>query len=970
MQIQAIGEDIFERAKKFVPTVGSKGWRQNQLFNLCMKNEEAARQIFRFLEVFPNLGDDEHAILTHMQEYLVDSNVELGILAPAVKLAKTAPSLAVSQIKKQALEMSWSFIAGETIKQALDTLNGKLFTIDLLGELTTSKVDSMNYQQAYLSALTDLASEFGVNNKDKFGSPRINMSIKLSALYEHFDPIDPQGTSTAVRAMLRPIIQKAISVGAFINIDMEHYQYNALTNKIFHDLVMEKEFKTYPHFGSVVQAVLKDSGRVLEGYIKLSNQRGVPITIRLVKGAYWDHEVMLAGLNGWECPVFKRKGDTDIQYEKLARMLFQNRHDIRGVYGTHSLRSMAAVMQIAKEYEVTEVEFQKLFGVGEEIGAALRDMGYSVREYTPVGERIPGMGYFIRRLLENSSNQAFVRKFDKSTDVKELVHDPMYDVVETEKKSGGLLSRLFKKNEVKKEVHSFVQSSEFTNFPVGNFAIKEVRDGMQHALTSFRFGTHMENSIISVNPARYSETVGYVSELSRDQVQNAIHTAKNNFTTWKNVSPEERATLLQKAANVMSDNIYKLSVLIVKECAKPWREAHGDVAEAIDFLNFYALEMIRLNKERKTQDHVGETNTQFYHPVGVASIIAPWNFPLAILTGMTSAALVTGNTVLVKPSSQSPLIGKALVDILREVGFPEGVVNFVPSNRKDASLLVESPDVDIIAFTGSRNVGTWINNTASQQLPGQKHLKRVIAEMGGKNAMIIDRTADIEQAVLGVVQSAFGYSGQKCSACSRVIVDAKIYDLFIPKLVEAARSLRVGDPSLPSTDVGPVISQSAYDKITGYVNRAKIRCKILLEGIQDCSKGFFIGPTIIEAIRDDELAQEEIFGPVLTVIRSENFDDALAIANGTEYALTGGIYSRTPSHLARVKREFLVGNLYINRTVTGAVVQRQPFGGCNMSGTGPKAGGTNYLLRFLHEKTVSVNETRSGFVPEVQKKVE
>jgi RHH-type transcriptional regulator, proline utilization regulon repressor / proline dehydrogenase / delta 1-pyrroline-5-carboxylate dehydrogenase len=429
----------------------------------------------------------------------------------------------------------------------------------------------------------------------------------------------------------------------------------------------------------------------------------------------------------------------------------------------------------------------------------------------------------------------------------------------------------------------------------------------------------------------------------------------------------DRAGLLFRSADVMRRRRFELAAWEVFETGKPWREADADVAEAIDFCDFYGREMVRL-AEPSRRSLPGESNATFYEPRGVAVVIAPWNFPLAILTGMTAAALVTGNTVVMKPAEQSPVMGAKLMEVLEEAGLPPGVCNYLPGVGEEIGpALVNHPRVSVIAFTGSRAVGLNIQREASLVREGQDHIKRVITELGGKNAVIIDEDADLDEAVHGVVASAFGYAGQKCSACSRAVVLAPVYETFLSRLIEATRSLKVGPPEDPGTTVGPVIDEEARRRILDYVEKGKQESRLAYAADVGAlaGEGSFVGPHVFADVSPAAaIAREEIFGPVLAVMKAADLSEALAIANGTHYALTGGLYSRSPAAIERVRREFRVGNLYINRKITGALVDRQPFGGFKLSGTGPKAGGHDYLAAFMVARTVTENTLRRGFAPQ------
>jgi RHH-type proline utilization regulon transcriptional repressor/proline dehydrogenase/delta 1-pyrroline-5-carboxylate dehydrogenase len=448
--------------------------------------------------------------------------------------------------------------------------------------------------------------------------------------------------------------------------------------------------------------------------------------------------------------------------------------------------------------------------------------------------------------------------------------------------------------------------------------------------------------------------------------ETAVRSASAVFPEWRDRRPAERAEYLLRAGARLRERRDEFAAWEIFEAGKTWREADADVTEAIDFLEYYAREALRLSHPAAF-DVPGETNRYFYQPRGVGAVIPPWNFPLAILTGMLSASIVTGNTAVLKPASQTAVIAAKFVELLREIELPPGVVNFVPGPGAEiGEYLVTHPQTHFIAFTGSRAVGCRINVLAAEVRPGQEHLKRVIAELGGKNAVIIDSDADLDDAVLGTVASAFGYQGQKCSAASRVIAVGSVHDEFVRRVVEAARSLTIGMPEDPGNFMGPVIDARACENIRKAIERGKQAAKLALEvDTSHLGEGHFVGPTVFSEVpRDSPLAQEEIFGPVLAIMRAANFQEALEIANGTSYALTGGVYSRSPENLARARREFRIGNLYLNRKTTGAIVGRQPFGGFKMSGVGSKAGGPDYLLQFVEPRTITENTVRRGFAPQ------
>ena len=433
-----------------------------------------------------------------------------------------------------------------------------------------------------------------------------------------------------------------------------------------------------------------------------------------------------------------------------------------------------------------------------------------------------------------------------------------------------------------------------------------------------------------------------------------MQTAVKAFETWKKVPPAERADYLFKAAEVIRKRRMEINAWMISEVGKNYLEADADTCEAIDFLEFYGREMLRYAEEQPVVPYPGEKNEYFYIPLGVGVIIPPWNFPFAILIGMASAAIVAGNTVVVKPSSDAPMMGWLFADIMKSIGLPDGVFNYcVASGAETGDYFVDHPKTRFISFTGSMEVGLRIVERAGKTNPGQIWIKRVVAEMGGKDAILVDSEADIDSAVQGTLTAAFGFQGQKCSACSRVIVDKAVYDEFVSKLVEKVKDIKVGNP-MDNFLMGPVINERSEQNVLNYIEIGKKDGKLLHGGKKvEGLNGFFIEPTIIGDIKpNDRLAQEEVFGPLLAVIKSENFDDGLNIVNGTIFGLTGALYSKNEEKLARARCEFHVGNLYLNRKCTGALVGVQPFGGFNMSGTDSKAGSRDYLMLFMQGKSV------------------
>src|SRR5215203_3486415 len=512
-------------------------------------------------------------------------------------------------------------------------------------------------------------------------------------------------------------------------------------------------------------------------------------------------------------------------------------------------------------------------------------------------------------------------------------------------------------------------TTEFRNEPFTDFTKEENAQAMRDAIEKVRAQLGREYPLViggerittgdmldSFNPANRTQLVGRFNKATKELAGRAVEEAAKAFETWKNVPAADRAALLFRVAETMRKRKHELSAWMIYEVAKTWPEADGDTAEAIDFCEFYGREMLRYAGEQPLVNIPGEQGELDYVPLGVGAVIPPWNFPLAIMAGMTVASVVTGNTVVLKPSSDAPTIAFKFFEILEEAGLPPGVVNFMTgSGAEVGDVIVDHPKTRYIAFTGSKEVGLRINERAAKVHDGQIWIKRVVAEMGGKDAIIVADDADLDDAATGVVQSAFGFQGQKCSACSRAIIDAKVYDRMLEKIVERTAKIKLADPSEPGTNMGAVINEKAFKTINSYIEKGKSEGgRLLIGGGSDGEQGFFIEPTVIADVKPGAtIEQEEIFGPVLAVIKAESYDDALNIANDTQYGLTGAVYSADEAKLQRARKEFHVGNLYLNRKCTGALVGVHPFGGFNMSGTDSKAGGHDYLLLFLQAKVAA-----------------
>ncbi len=997
---QTIGREIFANLDHSQPYVWQRRWWDDRLLAWSMRDEQLKVQLFRFVDVLPMLKTPE-AVMRHLHEYLdlvrdklpESLNVSLGV-ARRVPLARAAVARAA---RLSATDFARKFIAGENVPQVLAAAKrerslGRGFTLDILGEAVISETEAEQHFRAYFELLESIAPEVKkwpgdprIDTDDRGPIPRVNLSVKLSALDSQFEAIDPEGTTRRVGGRLRELFREARRLGAFINVDMESYEKKSLTLYIFQSVLNDPEFRDWPDVGIVLQCYLRDTERDLMTLRDWVAARGTPVWVRLVKGAYWDHETIKAGANGWPVPVFQKKWESDTNFERCTRFVLRNVTHLRPVLGSHNIRSLAHGIAAAQILELPQaaLELQMLYGMADAEKQALVSRGQRLRIYMPYGDLIPGMAYLVRRLLENTSNDSFLRAgFIENVSSDKLLENP------AEHTGAGILPAIEPRqagslpHEPRDHAWFRLKTMDnFTNQPPVDFTIPENRVAMQEALASVRsqFGRHfplfLGGQIIdtaehgeSNDPTEKTRVIGTFAHGTHEHVVQAVAAAKAALPDWHNLRAAGRARYLYKAAALMRERLFELAAWEVYECGKQWREATADVDEAIDFCEFYAAEALRLQDEQGV-DAPGEENRFEYLPRGVVGVIAPWNFPLAILTGMSVAALATGNTVVMKPAEQSSVVAAQLMDIFHEVGLPDGVLNYLPGRGEVVGAgLVEHPDVALIAFTGSRAVGLAINAKAAEvsRQKGVVSVKRVIAELGGKNAIIVDSDADLDEAVSGVMKSAFGYQGQKCSACSRAIVIGDVYESFLHRLVEATKSLKVGSADDPATSVGPVIDGEAFERIQQYIaiGKSEGRVAVATDVGPLAESGWYIGPHIFADVSPNaRIAQEEIFGPVLAVIRASDLTEALTIANGTDYALTGGIYSRSPAALDRAKREFLVGNLYLNRSITGALVNRQPFGGFKMSGIGSKAGGRDYLLQFVIPRTITEHTVRRGFAP-------
>jgi RHH-type transcriptional regulator, proline utilization regulon repressor / proline dehydrogenase / delta 1-pyrroline-5-carboxylate dehydrogenase len=997
--VQRLGRALHQRLRGKTPGLFDAAYWQGLLLDWAMRDPALKTDLFRLVDALPALSTSEQ-VARHAREYLLAGGRELPTgLGLALRATENplAASISAFVIKRNVRRMAERFIVGRDARHARSTLKklwdqGFGFTVDLLGEATVNVAESEDYARRYADLIEFLPGEtagWKANAILDLGPagpiPRANISLKLSAMDHLLDPADPDGGVERLLKRVRPLLHRAkeLSPFAFINFDLEQWNLHEITYRLFERIALDPEFAAWPHIGIVIQAYLKEAGHDLDRLLALSQKRGMPVTVRLVKGAYWDYEVVQAGLHGYRCPVFAQKEQTDANYERLTRRLLDHRATIHAAFGTHNLRTLCVALAHAESLGLKPgaFELQMLFGMAEPERDLLRDLGHRVRLYAPVGDLLTGMAYLVRRLLENTANTSFLRlSHHDHADIGELLAKP--EPTNEEGSPGSPSAGSSAPSPGGRRPLNTDLAVSFQNCPLADFTATETRAAFAHAVAEAEkqmpwqvpvvIDDHARTdgaALFHVTPNDKTRIAAATNSATVSDVEQAIAIAKKAWPAWRDLPLETRAARVNELGARLERDRLHLAAMEVHEQAKPWREADADVAEAVDFCRYYARQAL-IELSPRTQGNLpGESNTLTYEGRGLCAVIAPWNFPLAILCGMTAAALVAGNAVLLKPAEQAGAIAFAFHRHALAAGIPSAILPFLPGDGAIVGdALVRHRDVVQIAFTGSREVGIAILKLAAEIGPGQAMIKRVVCEMGGKNAIIVDDDADLDEAVTGVMTSAFGYAGQKCSACSRLIVVGRVYENFLNRLRLAAEALAPAGAARADCLLPPVIDQASYDRLHDIIHRPgpDARCLYRGEDGRASSGGWFIPPAIFE-VNDPRhpLMQRELFGPILTIFAARDFSHALEVANTGGFALTGAVYSRSPRHLEQARAEFRVGNLYLNRPCTGAQVHRQPFGGFKMSGSGTKAGGPGYLLHFTEMRVCTENTLRRGFAPEI-----
>ena len=968
---QQLGRALLAAASAYRP--GPAERMQDWLLAVTAGDERFRGRLLRYLDVLASLDHDSGGAETKRlaAEYFGEDFPGLPRgLRWLLRLARDehVPARVVGESSRRAAELfARRFITpagGDGVGETARWLgrHGRLPSFDLLGEAVLSEREADAYVARYLELIEGLAGDPAAGEMTAGGVFALQVSLKLSSLTAHFTPVDPEGTIARARPPLEAIVEAAERSGIGVTVDMEQFEYRDLTWELFtRTFARGERFGGWPGAGIVLQAYLRAADRHADELVAFVRSRGAPVQVRLVKGAYWDYENIVARAASRETPVFTQKSATDAAFERILARLVGRHPALLVAVGSHNARAhaLAEALREAAGLPDQAVEHQTLFRTAEGLSRALARLGWAARDYVPSGELLPGMAYLVRRVLENSSQAGILQQGRAGAPPGELLRPPPAS-------PGPEPSR------------PAATPGAFTRAPEARWFDPGFREAFETALaeTRQRWGERLplraggaalppaETRVITSPSHPGSEPVGVAEFAGVEATRRAVASAASAAAGWAATPVAERAAVLLRAADLLYARGHEFAAWVVHEGGRERSGAWTEVEEAVDFLRYYAAQ---------AEELFGAASGRIA-PRGVVAVIPPWNFPLAIPCGMTAAALASGNAVVLKPAEQTPLLGGRLAALLHEAGVPDDALIALPGRGETAGReLAESPDVQMVAFTGSRAVGTELHEIVARVEPsGGARTKTLVAEMGGKNAVLVFSDADPDEVVDGVMRSAFGHANQKCSAASRVLVTGPAYGGIRDRLVDAARSLRIGSADAPGTQVNPVIDREALQRLRRDAGIARDEGEVLLDRLEERAAGggsLVLGPLIVElpaaAAASARTATEELFGPILALIPCASEEEAYALANGTDYGLTAGIYSRSPATIARAARALQAGNVYANRAITAARVGVEPFGGMKMSGTGPKAGGADYLWGFVRRTDLPADGApRPGGSPE------
>ncbi len=870
------------------------------------------------------------------------------------------PATILSQLVRGAVKMmARRFIAGESIETANKALTNlfntkREVTLDQLGELVVSEKEADKYCDEVIKLIRGFSIHVPRGAKNGANINRAHVSIKVSALCSDFKPHAEDYTYSLVGPRLAKILLAAKAEDVFINVDSEHYDFRDIVFKIYKRVLLETpELADFSHTGIVLQAYLRDASNHLDDILELAKMRKICMPIRIVKGAYWDAETVHADVHSCDAPEFLNKEETDIHYRQLIIKILESHPHLQLVVASHNFadHSFSEVVREKFFNHTPIIEHQCLDMTYEALSTGMAKMGWPVRNYVPVGSLLVGMAYLVRRIMENSSQVGVLTIMRSHINPKSILPPQKIHLVKKEQ------------GELVRDMTVAQLTNKFFNIAPNRLYIEDERFWLMKEFENYQktqLGKFFNNSFdlngkIKTITSSSDPTivVGTIKDGTVDDVDSAVNSAYAAYNSgkWAKGSAIFRASVLLKAALIMTARRNELSCLITYEAGKTFNEALADVDEAIDFLNFYAREEIKINKE----------NPKIISR-GVMSVVSPWNFPIAIPCGMVASCLVAGNAVILKSASQTPLIAQRMVDILHEAGVPQDIlIHLIGNGATVGEALVQHNLIAGMVFTGSKEVGMNITHKIGKRIVNNelfnvKYPTKVITEMGGKNAILVTSNAELDETVSGILYSAFGHAGQKCSAASRVLVDNRVKERLIVRLKEAIGDLKVGKAFDMSTTINPLITMKEKNRLQSEVKLAVEEAQssggqVIVDRTQEICPGNCMGPAVIEvpthrALKSTSFATKELFGPVIHIIGFESLDEAISIFNGTEYALTGGIFSQSQDDIDYLSKKLECGNLYVNRSTTGARVAIEPFGGFKLSGTGPKAGGKNYVYSF------------------------
>ena len=899
---------------------------------------------------------------------LTPERAESTLTKTLMKLVNRSSEAVVRAAVDKAMRiMSKQFVMGRTITEALGRAkkkeaSGYRYSYDMLGEAALTTADAARYFEAYKNAIEIIGAKAD-KTQDVYGKPGI--SIKLSALHPRYSESQHERVMSELPAKLLSLACLAKQHDIALTVDAEESERLDLSldviEKVFHD----DSLHGWNGFGLAVQSYQKRAFYVLDWVASLARSKQRRIMVRLIKGAYWDSEIKKTQMQGLtEYPVFTRKVFTDVSFQACAKKILTMTDAIYPQFATHNAYSVAMILNIVGEYR--DFEFQCLHGMGRELYEQIvpeQTYGIPCRIYAPVGSHEDLLPYLVRRLLENGANSSFVNRIvDERAPISELVEEPVV-------KARGLLDKM--NNNIPLPCDLFLP--ERRNSRGIDFSDRAVRAKLQQTLANlgdkqWHAGPMIDGQYYFTpehpikSPQNQDITVGYVQHATLEDVDKALGYAEKTFSAWSNASVNDRATAILRFADLLEEHGHELMALACLEAGKTWSDAIAELREAVDFCRYYAARAQQLMAQPiRFNGYTGELNELSLHPRGIVLCISPWNFPLAIFTGQVVAGLVTGNCVIAKPAEQTPLIAAKAIQLMHQAGIPQGAIQLIPGlGETIGAALVADKRIKTVLFTGSTETARLINHSLATR---GGEIIPLIAETGGQNAMIVDSSALLEQVVVDVVASAFGSAGQRCSALRVLFVQEEVYPRTVELLKGAMAELVIGDPRWLVSDVGPVIDEAAMTALQKHIDSMKKRHEVLYQ----CSRtdehlsGHFMLPIAL-AVDHMSAIEKEVFGPVLHVIpfKRKDLDQVIQQINNTGYGLTLGIHSRINSTVEYIRERVHAGNCYVNRNMIGAVVGLQPFGGEGLSGTGPKAGGPNYLIRLCHERTYTVDTTAAG----------